>query len=185
VLKQKRISIVTLAPERACFWHLGVDYLFRDLTDLPFRDGYFDTVVSLSTIEHVGFDNSHYTGMASAAAAPGRFREAMGELGRVLKRRGSLYLSVPYGRRQQFPEFQQFDRGLLSEAATVFGPGDVCETFYRYSPDGWQLSDAESCADSAFVEWNTRPREWAGDGPIEPDRAVAARAVACVRMVKA
>ena len=61
-LDPKHLHIVTLAPESHCDWTLGVSYLFHDLRDLPFRDGVYETVVSLSTIEHIGMDNQRYAG---------------------------------------------------------------------------------------------------------------------------
>jgi hypothetical protein len=61
-LAAKRIHVVTLAPEAQCFWGRGVSYVFEDLRALPFRDGTYDIVVSVSTIEHVGCDK-HYRGV--------------------------------------------------------------------------------------------------------------------------
>jgi len=36
----------------------GISYIFEDLRESCFRDDYFDIVVSLSTIEHIGLDNT-------------------------------------------------------------------------------------------------------------------------------
>ncbi len=61
--------------------HLGLGNLswcVSDIQRLPFSDGYFDTVISLETIEHV--------------SCP---RAAVGELVRVLKPGGTLFLSAP------------------------------------------------------------------------------------------
>lgn len=188
VFKGKRISILTLAPEQNCFWRLGVSYLFHDLRDIPLRDAFYDTVVCVSTLEHVGFDNTFYTGSATPDdARDGDFLTALREMNRVLKVGGSLLLTVPFGRYQQFAEFQQFDRLLLADAVSAFGEArHIAETFYRYSPDGWQIADADACAECEFVEWVTRPRDrWPEGRPVEPDLAAAARAVACVRITKA
>lgn len=187
VLREKKTTILTLSPEAKCFWTLGVSYLFHDLRDIPVRDAYFDTIACISTIEHVGFDNSFYTGSSRSDVVSGDFRSALGELNRVLKRGGTLFLTVPFGRHQQFSEFQQFDRKLLCEAVASFGAATaVVERFYRYSAEGWQLSDAAECADCSFVEWLTMPRDrWPDPPPAEPDLAAAARAVACVRITKA
>ena len=62
------------------------------------------------------------------------------------------------------------------------------ETFYRYSRDGWQMAQDEECADCEYVAWVSEfmrtglapePRQH------EPDYAAAARAVACVKVMKA
>ena len=38
----------------------GISYVYCDLRDLPLRDAFYDTVISLSTLEHVGMDDEHY-----------------------------------------------------------------------------------------------------------------------------
>ena len=61
-LRDQKVTIVTLAPEGQAFWSLGVSYVFGDLRQLDFRDGLFDMVACISTIEHIGMDNSMYAG---------------------------------------------------------------------------------------------------------------------------
>ena len=53
-------------PEPTTFTDSGVSYVYSDLRELPFRDGWFDTVVCASTIEHVGMDGSIYGDRAAA-----------------------------------------------------------------------------------------------------------------------
>lgn len=187
VFRRKVMHILTLAPEATCFWQRGISYLFGDLRDIPIRDGYYDTIACLSTLEHVGCDNTLYTDdpVHREYRSDGLVL-ATRELFRVLKPGGSLYLTVPFGAYRHYGTFQQFDRDLLSGAvASVFEPARVTETFYRYSAAGWQLADPEECADCEYVEWINRPQgQWPKPMPVEPDRAAAARAVACVRLVK-
>ena len=57
LLKNKKISILTLAPESQCYWNLGIAYIFGDLRNLDFRDNLFDSIICISTIEHVGMNN--------------------------------------------------------------------------------------------------------------------------------
>ena len=54
------LHIVTLEPEERAFTQSRVSYVYSDLRSLPYRDGYFDLVVCLSTLEHVGMDNERY-----------------------------------------------------------------------------------------------------------------------------
>jgi hypothetical protein len=56
VLEKKKLHILTLAPESNCFWQKGISYLYHDLRSIPIRDGYYDAIVGLSTLEHVGCD---------------------------------------------------------------------------------------------------------------------------------
>jgi len=188
-IASKRVHIVTLAPESQCFWGRGVSYLFEDLRGLPFEDGTYDVVVCLSSLEHVGCDNRFYTGRASDADQKAEtFQVAAREIGRVLKPGGVLLLTLPYGRFEHHGCFQQFDRHLLSRAETALGAMAVVEeTFYRYSSECWQIARDEECADCEYVGSVAefmRSGRWPEPRRHEPDHASAARAVACVKMVK-
>jgi len=50
VVAEKRLHIVTLAPEPDCFWQRGISYVFEDLRTLPFKDDFYDVVVCVSTL---------------------------------------------------------------------------------------------------------------------------------------
>jgi SAM-dependent methyltransferase len=179
---------LTLAPEAHCFWQKGISYLFQDLRDIPIRNSYYDTIACLSTLEHVGFNNTLFGCKQTRSQDRAEdFVIAMGELRRVLKSGGSLLLTVPFGAHRDLGAFQQFDRKLLSRAVEAFGESsEVVETFYRYTAEGWNVVEAEDCAECEYVEWISRPRDqWPRPLPLEPDRAAAARAVACVRLLKA
>ncbi len=189
LLRNRTLHILTLGPEPRCFWNKGISYLFDDLRTIPIRDGYYDAVVCLSTLEHIGCDNTQYTRDAAANEdRPQSFRDAVAELRRVLRSGGSLFVSVPYGAYRHHGTFQQFDRALLDGLIGSFEPAaEVQETFYRYGAGGWQLASAEACADAQYVEWFARSmREGRAPHPLpcEPDHAAAARAVACLRLVK-
>ena len=188
-LNGRTLHILTLAPEASCFWKKGISYLFGDLRAIAIRDDYYDAVVCLSTLEHVGCDNTQYKRDSTAREnRPETLRDAVRELRRVLKPGGSLFISVPYGAYRHYGTFQQFDRALLDEMIAAFGSAaEKQEAFYRYSEAGWQRASAEACADARYVEWFARSM-LEGHAPqpipIEPDHAAAARAVACIRLVK-
>ena len=59
-------------------------------------------------------------------------------------------------------------------APTPFGPAETRVTHYAYGASGWQLADAESAANAHYRDPFTQP--------VGEDRAVAARAVACVEL---
>ena len=187
LFREKKLTILTLAPEQTCFWQKGISYIYDDLCAIPTQKAYYDTIVCISTLEHIGCDNRLYTNdQAHREHRPERLVLAMQELCRVLKSGGSLFLTVPFGVYAHFGVFQQFNRTLLSRAIEAFGKAStVVETFYKYSAKGWNLSDATDCAGCQYVEWITRPdSRWPKPIPVEPDLAAAARAVACVQIVK-
>ena len=188
--QRKKLYIVTLGPEDDCFWHKGVSYFYDDLRNMPIRDDYYDTIVCLSTLEHIGCDNSFYKKDDTAGEQrPDDFVIALQSLRRILKPGGSLLLSVPFGVHRHFGCFQQFDQDLLCRALEAFGKAaQVSQTFYRYDANGWQIARCEDCAACEYVGWIAdvwRHRRWPTPIPVEPDRAAAARAVACVSLTKA
>jgi len=188
VLRCKVLHILTLGLEANYFRRKGITYLFEDLRDIPIRDAYYDTIACLSTLEHAGFDNTPYSNNeAHREHRPEDFMRVMRELRRVLKSGGSLLLTVPFGAYRDLGIFQQFDRKLLSRAVESFGEfSKMVQTFYRYTAEGWNVVQDEDCAECEYVGWISRPPDqWPRPLPVEPDRAAAARAVACVRLLKA
>jgi hypothetical protein len=111
----------------------GVKGVQADLRELPFRDGEFAAAVAISTLEHVGRDNTQY-GLANEDERDS-LDAALGELRRVS---GRLLVTVPTG-----------DGELLPEQA-VYRPEDWVERFeragfvvfedelYELTGDGWR-----------------------------------------------
>ncbi len=58
-LRNKRMFISNLAPEPLSFTGLSVSYVYEDLRASCFRNDYFDRIVSLSTLEHIGSGTTH------------------------------------------------------------------------------------------------------------------------------
>lgn len=181
-LRDKTIHILTLGPEGNCFFDRGISYLYGDLRDVPIRDGYFEYVTCISTLEHIGLDNSSFTGSEKhRESSRDDFERAMAELSRVLAPGGTLLLTVPFGAHQRFAGFQQFDSELLGRAIAAFGATrEVEQRFFRYEASGWAAVSVDACRHCRYVDWLAE----GGAPSLEPDRAAAARAVACVRLVK-
>lgn len=177
----KRITIVTLAPEPLCYWSRGISYDFEDLRALPYRDATFDEIVCISTLEHVGMDNSMY---GASAAGGADFVAAARELTRVLRPGGRLLATVPYGRGEDHGFQRVFDAESLGRLVASLAPLQVVASFYRYTAAGWIVADQESCRECVY--FNIHERGYGGPGPVryDPDFAAAARAVACLEAMK-
>ena len=169
------LVVVTLAPEAEAHAYLGVSYLYADLRDLPLRDGAYDRVVSLSTLEHVGMDTTHFGARTDRAADPAaELARAAGELRRVLAPGGSALLSVPFGEPEDFGWLRVFSSAELDRLIEGFGPADVRTTFFAYDAGGWQPADATTAGAVRYRDPFSQP--------VGEDRAVAARAVACIEL---
>jgi O-antigen chain-terminating methyltransferase len=116
----------------------GLTTVVADVRDLPFPDHSFDLVLCVSTLEHVGRDNRVY-GVESEAG--GGIEDALGELGRVLDRKGRLVVTVPCGEREEHDWFLQdepdgWNRVFLAAGFTV-----VAQEVYQRRPEGWRAAD--------------------------------------------
>lgn len=168
------LTIVTLEPEQMSYPERHVSYVYADLRELPFRDGAFDTVVCISTLQHIGMDNSFYGSAVARAEDPEpEMRRALDELVRVLAPHGRILITVPYGVRQDEGEFRQFDETDVSSLTEAMAMRSVEVAVYQYTARGWRLSDLGSAAGSVY-------RNYLRDPTPVADRAAAARAVACI-----
>jgi len=178
-LRQKDLTIMTLAPEAECFWRRQISYAFGDLRQTAFRDNYFDCIASVSTIEHIGLDNTRFytTDRARAENDPDAYLAAITELRRILKPAGSLFITVPFGRHRVRDWLQIFDGERIDRIVATFQPRIHSETNFHYSePHGWKLSSRGETADARYFDFHS-DRAW-------PGAPAAAEAVACLTLTK-
>lgn len=177
-LKNKKIVIYNLSPEKF-IEHSNNSYIFGDLRHTILRDELFDEIVCISTLEHIGMNNT------MLYSKDVRFNElklndyliVLKEFKRLLKPGGMLLITVPYGRYENHGWLQQFDFKMVDAVFDAFGPSCSIAAYYKYFPDGWQIVKARECDDCSYFDIHNKP-------DYEPDCAAAARAVACIEMVK-
>jgi SAM-dependent methyltransferase len=119
--------------------------VIADVRDLPFEDASFDLAVCISTLEHVGLDNSVY-GAGEERDDSGQER-ALRELHRVLARDGRLLVTVPTGERDD--QGWQLQRPPLDWVELFERSGFVVfeDELYVHGADGWRsgtLAEAEA-----------------------------------------
>jgi len=177
-LTNKNICIFTLAPESESYCNRGISYVYGDLRQTCYRDDYFDWIVSISTLEHVGMNNTlFYTNDTSKDESdPESHLQALSELRRILKTSGVLYLTLPFGRAQIHGWLQVFDTDMVQKLLDVFRPSSSRETYFRYINSGWQISSPGECRDARYFD----PSD---GGTVRTDFA-AAEAVVCLELVK-
>ncbi len=178
-LSEKQVFISTLAPELRSYTRRGYSYVFEDLRESCFRDDYFDAIVSLSTIEHIGLDNTLlYTSDASKnERRTDDYLKAISEYRRMLQPGGMLYLSFPFGKRAVCGWYQVFDAAAVDELVAAFAPGEHKRWYFRYGSDSWSPATAAECADANTFDIH-RTNQY------EPDYLAFSRAICCLELQK-
>lgn len=171
------LCICTLAPEKRCYWRRGVSYVFGDLRSSMFHGETFDTIVSISTIEHIGLDNTLlYTadGTKKEHDETG-FRAAVREFRRIIRPRGVCFITVPFGKACKRGWFQVFDSQKVEMVLDDFQPATHEMQYFGYFPDGWRATEPAELADATCFDRFQ-------DKTLGPDFAAAARGLVCMRM---
>lgn len=178
-LRSKKIHITTLAPEQDCFWRRGVSYVYEDLRNTCYRDNLFDWIVCLSTVEHMGMDNTliYTDDPAKKENSPEGYLLAIKEFKRILKPRGVLYLSVPFGKHRNHGWFQVFDGEMVGRIISTFSPLSVVENYFKYEPEGWRAATREECKEAISYDMLIQKI-------LDDDYTAASRAIVCLEMVK-
>lgn len=141
----------------------GMTTVQADVRDLPFEDRTFDLVLCVSTLEHVGADNTGY-GLEAEIDAESRLT-ALRELRRVLATDGRLLITVPCGEPGDYGWFQQDDVAGWTRLFTRAGFFVEEQEVYELTEHGWRASP----------ELDTKGLRYGGRGP-------AASAVLCAEL---
>lgn len=161
-LQSKRIQITTLAPERNCFWKRGISYTYEDLRNLSLKDQIFDEIVCISTLEHIGLNNEIYFkneigSIENTTEINTEFKTethllAIKEFYRLLKPKGKLFLTVPYGKAQKLSWLQVFDSNGVDKIIQMFNPSTFSETIYLHTKNGWQESNRQNASQARYYD---------------------------------
>jgi SAM-dependent methyltransferase len=169
---------ITTFTEEDTNAELGPAYVTADLRELPFEDESFETVVCVSTLDHVGMDNSSYGSPETPSDDPDHeVALAVSELRRVLRPGGRLLVTVPYGRPENHGWCRQFDEPGVGRIARAFGEGDPAIRVYAHSRRGWNRSTPERASGARYRD----PRR---HELLLSDCAFAAGAVACLTLTR-
>lgn len=179
-LNRKRVVIYTLAPESYVKHTENVSYIYGDLRETVLRNDQFDLIACISTLEHVGMDNTVFYSkqVRYAEQRPEDFLQVVDELKRLIKPGGRVLVTVPYGAEQNHGWFQQFTSERVQLLLDRFQPIQTDVRYYAYSSTGWQIATAEECNDAVYFDFHRDGRK------RNSDNAAAARAVACIELTK-
>lgn len=128
----------------------GMEAVEGDVRDLTFTDRSFDQILLVSTLEHVGADNTVY-GVEAEGGASARL-DALRELRRVLRPGGTLLVTVPLGEPGDHGWFRQEDEeGWMSLFARADFFVEEVET-YELGEDGWRATATFRAEDVRYGE---------------------------------
>jgi SAM-dependent methyltransferase len=119
----------------------GVRYVQGDIIRHPFQAGFFDVVIALSTVEHIGL-----MAYGNTAKDPDGDLHALQAIRRILKPGGRLILTMPFGKRGATNWYRVYDQKTL--LALLKGSGFAVETEncwlqegIRWMPAPWQKAE--------------------------------------------
>jgi SAM-dependent methyltransferase len=118
----------------------GMECLTADVRSLPLPDDSVDQALLVSTLEHVGADNSGYG--LGAEEEPGSRAEALKELGRVLRPGGRLLVTVPLGEPGDHGWFRLDDVAGWTSLFTAAGLFVEEQEAYALGDEGWRVAPA-------------------------------------------
>ena len=134
----------------------------QDLRD-RFPDEYqnfFDIVLCISTLEHVGQNNSHwYFKDDKYGLNPTADIDAVINMRDTLKPGGMLAITVPYGAHMELDCFKQYDKAILDNVIEKSGMTPIVKDFFicKYMPnpqqehDGWYHSTEDEVKNQRFA----------------------------------
>jgi SAM-dependent methyltransferase len=138
----------------------GMERLRADVRSLPLADGSVDQVLLVSTLEHVGADNTAYG--LDAESDPRSRVDALRELGRVVGSRGTLLVTVPLGEPGDHGWFRLDDVAGWNALFAAAGLFVEEQEAYELGDEGWRAAPS-----------------FRTDGVGYGDRGPAASAVLC------
>jgi len=110
-----------------------------DSRKLGFCDEVFDQVICISTVEHIGVLSEAYDIRDEDDQGDIKM---ISEIHRVLKKDGTLILTLPYGKTRQKREYRIYDQTSLASLISEFSV--VKKEFYQYDNGIWKTCVSES-----------------------------------------
>ena len=109
-----------------------------DLRDLKcYEDDYFDLILAVSVIEHVGFNNDGFFEEKDYVKDFNADKIAIKNLIKVLKPGGRLAITVPYGKKVDYDWFIQYNKRHLNRLTKLSGVELLSKDIFIYKEDGW------------------------------------------------
>jgi 2-polyprenyl-3-methyl-5-hydroxy-6-metoxy-1,4-benzoquinol methylase len=128
--------------------HCNFKFVQEDICQTTLSDEFFDRVLAISTLEHLGL--GHY----GDPLGQSKDKEAMRQIYRVLKPEGRLMMSVPFGKSLATPSFRVYDSRSLEDLIQPFWVEN--KSWFVHRGSNW-LAAAEQEASSQGLDERGRP----------------------------
>jgi len=115
----------------------GLTITNGDVRSMPFDDSFFDLIFCISTIEHIGEDNTAYGVPGSDRGVIRGDVQALREIRRVLRPGGRVIVTVPFGRSQQLGWQRQYDMPMWQDLIDRGGLVTDELNVFALSREGW------------------------------------------------
>jgi SAM-dependent methyltransferase len=134
----------------------GVRIVKADVRNLPWPEDYFDVVSCVSTLEHIGMDNADYGSQSLPASPRTEMTRALNEMARVLRPDGSLIVTVPLGKAEDYGSFYQHDLAQWQDLVRTSSLRSKELAIYEHSELGWVPVDADAAPQGRYGGPDTR-----------------------------
>jgi SAM-dependent methyltransferase len=122
-----------------------------DVRSLPFAAAWFDVVVCVSTLEHIGLDNSIYFNQAGQRIEEEGDLTALRELARVTRTDGRILLTLPAGRARDFGWQRQYSPERFRRLVEAAGLSiHELELFEHDTSHGWSIATPEAIEERSY-----------------------------------
>lgn len=129
----------------------GFKMKFEDIRGTTYPANYFDLVLCISTIEHVGRDNKFYNPTKEFDREESGDIKAIKEMARILNPGGSLLLSVPYGKYNDEGWFVNYSEKYLSRLIDNSNLKLHEERYFNYViGNGWYECDKKDLKEVTY-----------------------------------
>ena len=178
-LQNRSLYLSTLSYEGRADTFPSPSYIYEDLRNMCFKDNFFDAICCLSTLEHIGLDNTRFytPDPAKRESDVYSYLTAVREFKRVLKTGGTLYLSVPFGEYKNYGWLQIFTSKMINNLIETFAPEKCTKIFFHYEKNQWNFSSEDFCQDGDYFDIHN-------SGQYMYDFLAAARSIACISLTK-
>ncbi len=148
-INKNEIFFLNIYKEKNNYFSNKISYIQNDIRQSIFKENYFDVITAISVIEHIGHDNSSYNNESKKISLKQntKYAKAILEIKRILKKRGKFYLTLPFGKKQKFKNYIQFDNVEVKKLIKIFNPSKYIIDYYVFdiSEIKWKKTTLKGC----------------------------------------